>query len=236
MKNLIKIIFILFLSFVLFYTQMPVLRYGFYGIAIIILIISIVCLLAFTTLKFIDKGTKISLGDNPFPAWIKYVIYVSLFYLIILPFFTSSALIHTKKYQNLIGPVKNGKEISNQISPISLEEVRVVDKNLAYLVGEKVLGSQPALGSQVELGEFIIQEVNNKLVWVAPLEHSGFFKWLRNSEGTPGYVIVSVTNERDVKMVQTFQNKAIKIKFQQNAYFGDNLQRHIYSTDLVRLV
>jgi hypothetical protein len=228
MKNLIKIIFILFLSFVLFYTQMPVLRYGFYGIAIIILIISIVCLLAFTTLKFIDKGTKISLGDNPFPAWIKYVFYVSLFYLIILPFFTSSALIHTKKYKNLIGPVKNGKEISNQISPISLEEVRVVDKNLAYLVGEKVLGSQPALGSQVELGEFIIQEVNNKLVWVAPLEHSGFFKWLRNSEGTPGYVIVSVTNERDVKMVQTVQNKAIKIKFQQNAYFGDNLQRHIY--------
>jgi hypothetical protein len=228
MKNFIKISIILLLGFVMFYTQMPVLRYGFYSIAIIILILNIISFFAFTTLKFIDKGTKISLGDNPFPAWIKYVFYVSLFYLIILPFFTSSALFYTKKYQNLIGPVKNGKEISNQISPISLEEVRVVDKNLAYLVGEKVLGSQPALGSQVELGEFIIQEVNNKLVWVAPLEHSGFFKWLRNSEGTPGYVIVSVTNERDVKMVQTFQNKAIKIKFQQNAYFGDNLQRHIY--------
>jgi hypothetical protein len=28
------------------------------------------------------------------------------------------------------------------------------------------------------------------------------FKWMNNQEGTAGYVMVSATNERDVKLVQ----------------------------------
>ena len=63
------------------------------------------------------------------------------------------------------------------------------------------------------------QKVNNELYWVAPLLHSGFFKWLNNREGTPGYVLVSATNERDVKLVQTVNNQPVKIKYQSGAYF-----------------
>jgi hypothetical protein len=66
--------------------------------------------------------------------------------------------------------------------------------------GEKILGSQPTLGSQVELGNFV-SKVNNFNMWVAHLLHSGF-KWFNNQEGTAGYVMVSATNERDVKLVQ----------------------------------
>jgi hypothetical protein len=57
------------------------------------------------------------------------------------------------------------------------------------------------------------------LYWVAPLLHLVFFKWLNNQEGTAGYVMVSATNERDVKLVQNVAGKAIKIKYQQGAYF-----------------
>ena len=96
------------------------------------------------------------------------------------------------------------------------------------MLGEKIIGSQPALGSQVELGKFSIQKVNNELYWVAPLLHSGFFKWLNNKEGTPGYVLVSATNERDVKLVQTINGKNLKLKFQTNAYFFSELHRYIY--------
>jgi hypothetical protein len=83
----------------------------------------------------------------------------------------------------------------------------VVDEELAHL--EKILGSQPALGSQVELG-ILYPKVNNNLYWVAPLLHSGF-KWFNNQEGTAGYVMVSATNERDVRLVQNVAGKAIKI-------------------------
>jgi hypothetical protein len=71
--------------------------------------------------------------------------------------------------------------------------------------------------SQVELGDFVHQKVNNNLYW-APLLHSGF-KWFNNQEGTAGYVMVSATNERDVRLVQNVAGKAIKIKYQQGAYF-----------------
>ncbi|HWR99297.1 MAG TPA: hypothetical protein VN249_01720, partial [Prolixibacteraceae bacterium] len=91
-----------------------------------------------------------------------------------------------------------------------------------------VLGAQPALGSQVRLGSFHIQKVGNDLYWVAPLLHSGFFKWNKNKEGTNGYVMVNACNERDVKLVQQVNDKKAIIKYQPEAYFGDNLERHIY--------
>ena len=230
MKKILKPLLIILIAFVLFYLQMPVLRYGFSQIGFIFLILSAILFLLSTSMKFEQKGNNINMvkGVKPVPAWIKYLFWASLVYVVVLPFVTSSPIFHAQKYQQLIGKVNIGKKISDHIIPISLDEVRIVDKDLANLVGEKVLGSQPALGSQVELGEFCIQKVNNQLVWVAPLEHSGFFKWLSNSEGTPGYVMVSVTNERDVKLVQSIQNKPIKIKYQEGAYFFDNLHRHAY--------
>jgi nicotinamide riboside transporter PnuC len=70
----------------------------------------------------------------------------------------------------------------------------------------------------------LYSKVNNDLYWVAPLLHSGFFKWINNQEGTAGYVMVSATNERDVKLVQNIEGKSIKIKYPQ-AYFQSNLER-----------
>lgn len=226
MKNSFKLLLIALITFLLFYTQMPVLQYGFITIGVVILILSIVFFLFSSSFKIENGGNKISLIKSV--SWIKYVALASFVYITVLPFFTSTPILHSQKYQQLIGKVNVGKKISDHITPISLGEVRVVDESLAHLVGEKVLGSQSALGSQVELGDFCIQKVNNQLVWVAPLEHSGFFKWFSNSEGTPGYVTVSVTNERDVKLVQTIQNKPIKIKYQEGAFLGDNLHRHVY--------
>lgn len=145
-----------------------------------------------------------------------------------MPTATSATIFHHVSYQKLIGEVKNGKQISSHIAPISLDKIRVVDRPLAYLLGEKIIGSQPALGSQVELGKFSIQKVNNELYWVAPLLHSGFFKWMNNQHGTPGYVMVSATNERDVKLVQNVQGNDIKIKYQPEAFFYQDLHRHVY--------
>jgi hypothetical protein len=48
-------------------------------------------------------------------------------------------------------------KITNHIAPISIDKIRVVDEELAHLLGEKILGSQPALGSQVELGIFVFK-------------------------------------------------------------------------------
>ena len=51
---------------------------------------------------------------------------------------------------------------------------------------------------------------------------------MNNKAGTEGYVMVSATNERDVKLVQTLNGKDLKIKYQPEAFFGSNVERHAY--------
>jgi len=153
-----------------------------------------------------------------------------LYILILLStiFFTTSAILKSDSYKSVIGVVNEGSDISQHLAPISIEEIAIVDRQTAYRLGDKVMGSIPSLGSQTQLGNFTLQKVSNKLCWVAPLLHSGYFKWKENEEGTPGYIVVSATNDRDVKLVQKVNDKDIRIKYQPNSFFSDNLSRHIY--------
>jgi len=221
-----KIIVLLVISFLLFYFNLPVINYGFLGLPFILLALCVLALVLFTRLE-VGKDKKVRLVEKP-----KKIFFILcgliLIYITIFPLITSLPMFRSESYKNMIGNVVDGKKISKHIAPISIDEIRVVDEDLAHLLGEKILGSQPALGSQVELGDFCIQKVGSDLYWVAPLLHSGFFKWWNNSEGTPGYVMVSATNERDVKLVETVNGKPIKIKYQPEAFFQSELARHIY--------
>lgn len=227
MKNIKSLFVVLLVSVVLFYLNLPVLNYGFTKLPVLLLVLIVLLLVLSTGINVLPNGKKIVINSRPSKIYF-YAIGLILFYLIALPLLTSTAMFRTESYKNMIGKVNNGTKIAKHIEPISINEIRVVDEDLAYLLGEKILGSQPALGSQVELGEFYIQKVGNDLYWVAPLLHSGFFKWLNNSEGTPGYVMVSATNERDVKLVQNVRGKDVKIKYQPAAFFQSDIKRHIY--------
>ncbi len=112
-------------------------------------------------------------------------------------------------------------DFSSEIQVLDSEQIPIVDKPLATKIAEKKLGEKPSLGSQVVLGEPTIQTVNGKLVWVVPLQHSGFFKWLTNLDGTPGYIVVSATNSQDVEYVDSY-----KVKYQPNAYLFSDLNFH----------
>lgn len=227
MKNFRPFLLTLLVAFILFYINLPVLNFGFLGLPIILLVLVVLNFLLLSKFKVINEKT-VRLIQKPHKIFYFFIIGL-LIYMIVIPIFTSLPLFRSESYKNLIGKVKIGNKISNHIAPISINKIRVVDENLAYLLGEKVLGSQPALGSQVELGDFCIQQVNKELFWVAPLLHSGFFKWLNNSEGTAGYVMVSATNERDVRLVQQVNGKNIKIKYQNAAYFQSDIHRHLYT-------
>lgn len=227
MKKILPIVFVLFISVIYFYVTLPVLSYGFAGITILLFIIAALLFFSFSKFTISSDGKSY----KPITVFWKLpalLVGIAVLYAFVLPFITSSPIFRNQDYRNLIGKVKDGDKITNQIAPISMNEIRVVDESLAYLLGEKILGSQPALGSQAHLGEFFIQKVNGKLFWVAPLEHSGFFKWLNNKQGTTGYVMVSATNERDVKLVQEVNGKPILLKYQREAYFGSNLHRYLY--------
>ncbi|MES2747605.1 MAG: hypothetical protein V4648_04460 [Bacteroidota bacterium] len=227
MKKSLLVVFLLLLGFVVLYLNLPVIQYGFYEIGVIVLVLLLIYLLLSLGINVDKSGKKFIIATKP--SKILLIEMGLIFsYLTLVSLFTTATIFHTSSYQKMIGKVENGVKISEHIAPISMDKIRVVDQELAYLLGEKVIGSQPALGSQIKLGKFSIQKVNNELYWIAPLLHSGFFKWLNNKEGTPGYVMVSATNERDVKLVQNIDGKALKIKYQPSSYFQSNIHRHVY--------
>lgn len=133
----------------------------------------------------------------------------------------SSVFFHWKAYRDQLGePIL--KKFSSEIQVVDTNQIPVVDRALATKLADKKLGEKPSLGSQVYLGEPVIQMVNGKLVWVVPLHHSGVFKWLTNMSGTPGYVVVSATNVNDVQYVEDY-----KIKYHPGSYLLHDLNRHI---------
>ena len=227
MKKIFPVFVILLATFVVFYLTLPVLQYGFSGITIVLVVVAALLFVVFSRFR-VSNDQKQFIIEKLFWKLPVALVGFSVIYALVLPFFSSHPVFWSDDYRALIGSVKNGEKITKHIAPISIDEIRVVDEDLAHLLGEKILGSQPSLGSQAELGEFFIQKVNNKLYWVAPLVHSGFFKWFNNSQGTTGYVMVSATNERDVRLVQSIDNKPIRIKYQNEAYFQSNMRKYLY--------
>lgn len=219
------VIITIILAFMLFYYGMPVIGFGFLQLPFFLLIL-LLSLLIFS-LRVEGTGQKATFKMPK--AWkpILYAMGVVTAYIVIMAL-VSAPMFRSGEYRALMGSVKNGTDIHHHITPLDIDKVRVVDEDLAHLLGEKILGSEPALGSKAMLGEFNIQKVNGELYWVAPLLHSGFFKWFNNKEGTPGYVMVSATNERDVKLVETVNGKKVNLKYQPEAFFFTNLERYLY--------
>ncbi len=228
MKRINQISILLIVALIAIYTQMPVLAFGFPGFPVLIGALTLIWVIL--NLRMVPQVTNEMqalkmLTSMAVPKWIFIAL---LCYMTVVPAVLSWSLFRWSDYRELIGTVEIGENLSTHMAPISIEKIRVVDEPLANLLGDKVLGAQPALGSQVRLGTFHIQKVKNDLYWVAPLLHSGFFKWNKNSEGTNGYVMVNACNERDVKLVQEINGKKAIIKYQPEAFFGDYLERHLY--------
>lgn len=138
-----------------------------------------------------------------------------------------SALFNSTAMHTQIGEIEE-KSFKNDVLELDTSQIPVVDLELAAKVADKKLGEDLALGSQMEVGKFTNkQQVNGKLVYVAPLEHRDFFKWNSNKSGTTGYVVVSATNPNDVTLVTSVNDKPLHLKYLDSAYFSSDLKRHL---------
>ncbi len=183
MKKFRNLILVLITGFILVYMYMPTINYGFTGFPLLLMFLTGIWILLnnpFSVVQHQNNAPTLKIGK---PGKVSFLTLAALsVYITVVPAITSWAIFHTSEYRNLIGKVEKESNLSNHMLPISIEKIRVVDQDLAQILGDKVLGSQSALGSQVMLGTFNIQKVNNDLYWVAPLLHSGFFKWQKNMQ------------------------------------------------------
>ncbi|SCI77903.1 Uncharacterised protein [uncultured Clostridium sp.] len=207
--------------------QLPVLRLDFTSL---FSTLAIFFVLAGVLDMMFDKGEQTSkLAKTNFSIAIVLAIYI-----IVVPFITSSPILHSKAYRNLLGEVKESN-FNKDVSPVSVNEIRLVDEEMAMKLGDKKLGEVPAIGSVSKLGKFHIQSIDGELYWVAPLVHRDLIKWVTNMSGTNGYVMVSATDPQDIRLVQDVDGKPIKIVYQLDAYLHQDLKRHMYLNGYVNV-
>ena len=202
------------------FIKLPVLRFDFTsGFTTLILFFVLSGILD----MMLDKGEKTSkMAKNNF-----IIAGVLLIIIIVIPFFVTTPIFRAGSYKDLLGKVEESV-FTEDVSPVNVNEIRIVDKDMAMKLGDKKLGEIPAIGSVSKVGDYSIQSVKGQLYWVAPLVHRDFVKWITNLKGTDGYIMVSATNPQDVKLVQNLDGKQIKIVYQEEAYFLQDLRRHIY--------
>ena len=148
--------------------------------------------------------------------------------LLVLPILTSAPMLYSNSYRSLLGEVAESS-FTADVEPINLSQIRIVDEETARKLADKIIGEVPALGSEVQLGELVLQKVQNKLYYVAPLEHRGIFQWLTNqSKGSKGYVMVSATNPQDVRLIQNIKGQEVHLKYQMKGFLFDYLPRYLY--------
>ncbi|HET7275144.1 MAG TPA: hypothetical protein VFI91_08170 [Longimicrobiaceae bacterium] len=214
------------LTAVFAYISLPTLAWGYWSAILVLapaLIISIVVLTYERQKNGPSKVTRITLG----------AISLVIAAMVIVPFVTSTALGRSDQFHDLLTPVDTLNN-SVDLPPFDPTQVRVVDQAMAVRLADKRLGEITALGSQVDVGTMRIQSVADELFWVAALDHRGFFKWLNNREGTPGYLMVSATNPSDVRLVTELDGAPFHLKYNGGSLFGDNIERHLYSNGYTR--
>ena len=196
------------LFLVLYYFKNPTLAFDFAGIYAALLVAAI---------------PAVALSGRKLPA--AALVFVAVVFGAVV-FLTSAPILHANAYYKMLG-----KEVPanfhDALPPIDIDQAPLVSQDMALQAMQKRLSEIASLGSQVAVGTPVKQLVRDKLVWVAFLEHSGFFKWFSDG-ATPGYLVVSAHDPADVKLVMELGGKPLRLRYLQSGYFGDYVERHAY--------
>lgn len=216
------------------YDCLPVLQWwGFEGVWIETCIISGLGLLASWLINTFDGGKRF---------WMYRAIPFAITLIApIIAGFQSMEMFHAGQYANRLSvEIVSDSIFHRDVAVIDVKKMITVDADLAQKVAEDVLGEDTGLGSKVEIGKMTMQQItgsftinggrtltfNDDLIWVAPLEHRSYWKWLSNKV-TPGYVIVDATDANIRYLVTELNGKPLQLRYLENAYFEDDIERHI---------
>ena len=134
----------------------------------------------------------------------------------------SSEIFRAKEYQKLI--TVEERNFTEDIPQISYNQVPILDKDSAQLLGSRKMGNMVEFVSQFEVSDDYTQ-INYKglPVRVSPLEYGSFIKWFSNKdEGIPAYMRIDMTTQ-NVECVQLEEG----IKYSESEHFGRNIHRYL---------
>ncbi len=134
----------------------------------------------------------------------------------------SSPIVNAKKYQQLL-EVKEG-EFTTDIKEVSYEQIPLLDRDSATLLGNRKMGSMVDMVSQFEVDTIYSQiNYNDKPVRVSPLRYASPIKWFTNQkDGIPAYIMIDMATQT-TELVKLDEG----IRYSTSEYFNRNIYRHL---------
>lgn len=134
----------------------------------------------------------------------------------------SSPIVNAKKYQELL-TVKNG-EFTKDIEELSFDQIPLLDKDSAELLGDRKMGSMVDMVSQFEVDELYSQiNYQDQPVRVSPLRYANLIKWFTNQkDGIPAYVKIDMATQ-NTELVKLKEG----MKYTTSDHFNRNIYRHL---------
>ncbi|SHK16069.1 hypothetical protein [Hespellia stercorisuis] len=134
----------------------------------------------------------------------------------------SSPIVNAKKYQKLL-TVEEG-EFTKDIEELSFDQIPILDKDSATILGNRKMGSMVDMVSQFEVDDLYSQiNYQDKPVRVSPLKYASTIKWLTNMrEGIPAYIRIDMATQT-TELVKLKEG----MKYTTSDHFNRNIYRHL---------
>ena len=134
----------------------------------------------------------------------------------------SSPIVNAKKYQGLMKVEES--EFTADVEELSYDQIPLLDKESAALLGNRKMGSMVDMVSQFEVDEIYTQSnYKDKPVRVSPLRYASLIKWLTNrSEGIPAYIRIDMATQT-TELVKLDEG----MKYTTSEHFNRNIYRHL---------
>lgn len=134
----------------------------------------------------------------------------------------SSPIVNAKKYQQLLVPETG--DFSQDIQQISYDQIPLLDKDSAELLGNRKMGSMVDMVSQFEVSSLYSQiNYQGRPVRVTPLVYASPIKWLTNQkDGIPAYITIDMATQ-NTELVKLEQG----MRYTESEYFNRNIYRHL---------
>ena len=217
-KKLIGILIVILLACIYYYVTIPAINIHSSEFWIFIILL-IVALLVYYIWK-----RRLGKDEIKQSKVVKGILFVLLGVVLIYGVGTllSSPIVNAKKYQKLL-TVKDG-EFTKDIEELSFDQIPLLDKDSATILGNRKMGSMVDMVSQFEVDDIYTQiNYRDKPVRVSPLRYANPIKWLTNqSEGIPAYIRIDMATQT-TELVKLEEG----MKYSTSEYFNRNIYRHL---------
>ena len=134
----------------------------------------------------------------------------------------SSPIVNAKKYQQLM--TVETREFTTDIEELSFDQIPLLDKDSAELLGDRKMGSMVDMVSQFEVDSLYSQiNYQDRPVRVSPLKYVSLIKWFTNQgEGIPAYIKIDMATQ-DTELVKLDEG----MKYTTSDHFNRNIYRHL---------